>query len=157
MTIDEKVRKTLAELGVTDAAGVEALFAEVRAAMEEERASLVSRGAASESERDKLCKDLRDRWLARKNGILSFIDEKWLKTAPKELKPSVGRNFNHPSARIRRMLEIAALTKDTPLRARAAALDEFSSRDSRPAVVSHLTREIPRDLISPQLGHHLAR
>ena len=34
MTIDEKVRKTLAELGVTDAAGVEALFAEVRAAME---------------------------------------------------------------------------------------------------------------------------
>ena len=36
MTIDEKVRKTLAELGVTDAAGVEALFAEVRAAMGQE-------------------------------------------------------------------------------------------------------------------------
>ena len=27
MTIDEKVRKTLTELGVTDATGVEALFA----------------------------------------------------------------------------------------------------------------------------------
>ncbi len=37
MTIDEKVRKTLAELGVSDAAGVEAVFAEVRAAMEQEK------------------------------------------------------------------------------------------------------------------------
>ncbi len=71
MTIDEKVQKTLPELGVTDAAGVEALFAEVRAAMADGTSALVSRGAASESEREKLCKDLRDRWLARKNGLLS--------------------------------------------------------------------------------------
>jgi phenylalanyl-tRNA synthetase alpha chain len=94
MTIDEKVQKTLPELGVNDAAGVEALFAEVRTAMVAERTSLVSRGAASESERDKLCKDLRDRWLARKNGILSYIDENWLKKAPKEVKPVVGKHFN---------------------------------------------------------------
>jgi len=51
MTIDEKVRKTLAELGPTDPKN---LFDEVRVAMEEERSTLVSRGAASESERDKL-------------------------------------------------------------------------------------------------------
>jgi len=94
MTIDEKVRKTLAELGVTDPAGVEALFAEVRAAMEEERHGLVSRSAANEAERAKPIKDLRDRWLARKNGILSFIDEDWLKKASKELKPAVGKQFN---------------------------------------------------------------
>jgi phenylalanyl-tRNA synthetase alpha chain len=94
MTIDEKVRKTLAELGATDAAGVEALFGEVRAAMEQERSSLVARGASSEAERDKLCKDLRDRWLARKNGLLTQIDEHWLKLAAKELKPIVGRQFN---------------------------------------------------------------
>src|SRR5579862_4402664 len=94
MAIDEKVRKPLAELGVTDAAGVEALFIEVRSAMEAERAALVRRGAASDSERDKRCKDLRDRWLARKNGILSCIDENWLKAAARELKPAVGRSFN---------------------------------------------------------------
>jgi len=148
MTTDEKVRKTLGELGVTDTAGVEALFAEVRAAIEAERTSLVSRGAASESERDKLCKDLRDRWLARKNGILSSIDENWLKTASRELKPSVGRNFNalrHESA----VLETAELTKNMPLRAQAATLEEFSSRDSVPAVVSHITREVPSDLTLP--------
>ena len=128
MTIDEKVRKTLAELAVTDAASVEALFAEVRVAIEMERARLVSRGAASESERDKLCKDLRDRWLARKNGLLSFVDEKWLKSASKELKPSVGRNFNI-LRRESAALEIAALSKDTPLRVAPAALDESSFQD----------------------------
>ena len=74
MTLDEKVHKTLTELGVTDAAAVEALFAEVRAAIETERAALVARGAASEAEREKLCKDFRDRWLARKNGLLSLVD-----------------------------------------------------------------------------------
>ncbi len=94
MTLDEKVRKTLAELGVTDASGVETLFAEVRAAMDQERSSLVSRGTSSEAERGKLCKDLRDRWLARKNGLLSLIDEHWLKASSKELKPNVGRSFN---------------------------------------------------------------
>ena len=95
MTLDDKVRKTLAELGVTDAKGVESLFAEVRVAMEKERQELVSKGAANEAERDKLCKALRDRWLARKNGLISFIDENWLKKAAKDLKPAVGKQFNH--------------------------------------------------------------
>jgi phenylalanyl-tRNA synthetase alpha chain len=94
MTLEEKVRKTLAELGAADAQSVEALFAEVRAALEAERHGLVSRGATSEAERNQLCKALRDRWLARKNGLVSFIDEHWLKKAPKELKPVVGRLFN---------------------------------------------------------------
>jgi len=94
MTIEEKVRKTLQELGVSDAPGVEALFADVRAAMEAERKDLVSRGAPSEAERDRLCKGLRDRWLARQNGLVSLIDENWLKKASKELKPVVGRLFN---------------------------------------------------------------
>ncbi len=54
----------------------------------------MSRGAASEAERDQLCKALRDRWLARKSGLLSLLDENWLKKASKELKPVVGRQFN---------------------------------------------------------------
>ena len=115
MTLDEKVRKTLAELSVADAQGVETLFAEVRAAMEAERQDLVSRGAPSETERDKLCKTLRDRWLARKSGLLSLLDENWLKKAPKELKPIVGRKFNE----LRRAsggLEIVALVAAVPVR-----------------------------------------
>ena len=94
MIIEEKVRKSLAELGVAEAPRVEALFAEVRAALDAERQALVARGAVDEAERDKHCKELRDRWLARKNGLLSLLDENWLKKAPRELKPAVGRQFN---------------------------------------------------------------
>jgi phenylalanyl-tRNA synthetase alpha chain len=147
MTIDEKVRKTLAELVAADAAGVEALFAEVRATMGQEKDSLISRGAADKAEQEKLCKELRDRWLARKNGLLSFVDENWLKASPKELKPFAGRHFNalrQESA----VLEIAALTKDVPLRGHGA-LDEFTVQDSPAAVVHHVTREVPGDLTLP--------
>lgn len=94
MAIEEKTGKTLGELGLTDAAGVASLFSEVRSVMEAERQHLIARGASDEIERDRLAKALRDRWLARKNGLLSQVDEHWLKAAPKDLKPAVGREFN---------------------------------------------------------------
>jgi phenylalanyl-tRNA synthetase alpha chain len=94
MAIEEKARKTLAELGVMDAAGVGLLFRETHADIDSEREALIARGVSSEAERNELAKALRDRWLARKHGIISSIDEHWLKTAPRELKPAVGREFN---------------------------------------------------------------
>jgi phenylalanyl-tRNA synthetase alpha chain len=148
MTIDEKVRKTLAELGVSDPAGVQGLFDELRAAMDREKNSLISHGAASPAERDRLCKDLRDRWLARKNGILSCVDESWLKRASQELKPTVGRSFN--SLRNESVvLETAALTEHVPLRSQTAAPDEVSASHSATAVVAQVNREVPSDLTLP--------
>ncbi len=82
------------ELGVSDAEGVRALFAEVRAAMQSERKELERSGSVDDAERNKKAKVVRDRWLARKNGMLAQIDERWLKTASRELKPIVGREFN---------------------------------------------------------------
>jgi phenylalanyl-tRNA synthetase alpha chain len=114
MNIEEKVTKTLTELGATDAPAIEALFAEVRAAMETERSALISRGAADQRERDKLSKNLRDRWLARKNGMVSLIDENWLKKAPKELKPVVGKRFNE-LRRTAEALEVEHLLKALPI------------------------------------------
>jgi phenylalanyl-tRNA synthetase alpha chain len=146
MTIDEKVRKTLAELGVTDAAGVEALFAEVRAAMEQERASLVARGASSDAERDKLCKGLRDRWLARKNGLLSLVDEYWLKASPKELKPSVGRQFNE--------LRSFAACFETDRLARAMSTEALAHEESFPT----MPRQMPwrQDDQQPRVAAQIA-
>jgi len=115
MTIEEKTGKTLAELAVSDAQGVESLFAEARAAMEAERQDLVARGASTEKEREQLCKALRDRWLARKNGLLTQIDEHWLKPAIKQLKPAVGKNFN-ALRQAAAWLEVPALLDDVPLK-----------------------------------------
>lgn len=39
-------------------------------------------------------KQFRDRWMARKNGILTQINELWLKAAPKESKREVGKLVN---------------------------------------------------------------
>ncbi|HZP00738.1 MAG TPA: phenylalanine--tRNA ligase subunit alpha [Terriglobia bacterium] len=113
MTTEEKVSKTLPELGVTETQGVEALFAEVRAAMEGERAELISRGAPA-SHHERVCKALRDRWLARKNGLLARLDEHWLKAAPRELKPAVGKCFNE-LRRASAALELKELIRTVPV------------------------------------------
>ncbi|MGH9517320.1 MAG: phenylalanine--tRNA ligase subunit alpha [Terriglobales bacterium] len=60
---------------------VEKLFA----ALEKESATL-----GDENQR----KAFRDRWLARKDGILTQINELWLKSAPKEAKREVGQRVN---------------------------------------------------------------
>ena len=39
-------------------------------------------------------KTYRDRWLARKNGILTQVNDLWLKAAPKEAKKDVGARVN---------------------------------------------------------------
>jgi len=39
-------------------------------------------------------KTFRDRWMARSNGILTQINNLWLKAAPKEVKPQVGQRVN---------------------------------------------------------------
>ncbi|MCL5005993.1 MAG: phenylalanine--tRNA ligase subunit alpha [Acidobacteria bacterium] len=124
MTIDEKVRKTLKELEAKTPDEVNNLFAGVIAAVESERQKLVTRGTADESERERLAKELRDRWLARKSGIISSIDECWLKTAPKELKPAVGRAFNE-LRKASAVLETNELLKAIPLKRRGKRQGEL--------------------------------
>ena len=49
-----------------------------------------SEAVKSESE----WKAFRDRWLARKNGLLTQINDLWLKTAPKNVKREIGQGVN---------------------------------------------------------------
>lgn len=114
MTIAEKVRKPLAALGVASEADIASLFAELRSAMDSERAALIERGASSEAERDGLAKAFRDRWLARKHGLLAGVDENWLKQAPRELKPAVGKLFNE-LRKLAECCETSALVREIPL------------------------------------------
>ena len=153
MNLEEKVAKTLAELGVADATGVESLFAEVRAAMEAERQGLVSRGAASEAERDRLCKALRDRWLARKSGLVSLVDENWLKKATKELKPAVGRQFNE-LRRVAASLEIEELVQSVPIRRQGTVTADSILKSAVPfqrhaSLTADAELVVPTDLTLP--------
>jgi phenylalanyl-tRNA synthetase alpha chain len=45
-------------------------------------------------------KTFRDRWLARKNGVLTQLNDSWLKAAPKEAKRDVGQRVNELKAKV---------------------------------------------------------
>jgi len=61
--------------------------------------------AALHSESD--WKEFRDRWMARKNGVLTQVNDTWLKAAPKEAKRDVGQRVNELKARAEAAIEAA--------------------------------------------------
>lgn len=52
-------------------------------------------------------KEFRDRWLARKEGILTQVNDLWLKAAPKEAKREVGQRVNKLKAEVEQKVEAA--------------------------------------------------
>jgi phenylalanyl-tRNA synthetase alpha chain len=50
-------------------------------------------------------KDFRDRWLSRKNGILTQVNESWLKAAPKESKRTVGSRLNEAKKAVEDLID----------------------------------------------------
>jgi phenylalanyl-tRNA synthetase alpha chain len=76
---------TVPKLTDYSAAALESAAEGLKSALREE-----SRTVTDESQ----FKAFRDRWMARKNGVLSQLNEKWLKAAPKDSKPAVGQQVN---------------------------------------------------------------
>jgi phenylalanyl-tRNA synthetase alpha chain len=64
-------------------------------------------GESSEVRSDAELKLFRDRWLARKNGILTQIFDLWVKGAPKESRHVAGMCFNDVKGRITGIVERA--------------------------------------------------
>ncbi len=50
-------------------------------------------------------KSFRDRWMARKDGVLTQINDLWLKAAPKEAKREVGQRVNELKSKVTRSVE----------------------------------------------------
>src|SRR3990170_9126864 len=90
--ITETVHHTLDELGVRDAAGLDALFLRLEANLHEDLAQ--AGGQAEGAARQEAREALRIRWLGRKQGIVSLITDNWLRPAPPELKREIGQRLN---------------------------------------------------------------
>ena len=60
-------------------------------------------------------KVFRDRWMARKNGILTQINDLWLKAAPKDAKRDVGQRVNEIKKHVERTIADAAENKQASL------------------------------------------
>src|SRR5271166_5267375 len=54
-------------------------------------------------------KIFRDCWMARKNGVLTQVNDIWLKTAPGPAKREVGRRVNELKTRVEAAIEAALL------------------------------------------------
>jgi phenylalanyl-tRNA synthetase alpha chain len=62
---------------------------------------------AAEVRSDADLKSFRDRWIGRKNGVLTQINDLWLKGAPKDAKREPGIRVNELKARITELVEAA--------------------------------------------------
>ena len=76
---------TVPKLTDYSAAALDKAVAELLGALEAEIKALTA---------DSDLRSFRDRWLARKNGVLAQVNELWLKPAPKDAKKLVGARVN---------------------------------------------------------------
>ncbi len=132
--------KTLAALGVAQAARVPALFAEVRAHFEGHFKTV-----HDESE----WKMFRDRWLGRKSGVLTQITENWLKPATPELKRAVGVSLNELRAHVETQIEARRTAIESGAEEAALARDRIDL--SLPGVIRpvgsrHLIRQVFQEI-----------
>ncbi|HYL93160.1 MAG TPA: phenylalanine--tRNA ligase subunit alpha, partial [Alphaproteobacteria bacterium] len=52
-------------------------------------------------------KEFRDRWMARKNGILTQVNDLWLKAAPGPAKRDVGARVNQVKTEVEQAVDAA--------------------------------------------------
>lgn len=91
MTLDDKIRKPLSEIGVTTAEQCAALFEELK---RQAQADLTNVNSPDALERFRIA------WLGRKNGRLSLMSDYWLRTASRESKPLIGKYLNALKAEV---------------------------------------------------------
>src|SRR5579863_4330915 len=69
------------------------------------------RAEAAQVHSEAKLKLFRDRWMGRKNGILTQINDLWLKGAPKDGKREAGIRVNELKAQIQELIEGAQVVR----------------------------------------------
>src|SRR4051812_11150443 len=87
---------TVPKLTDFGAAALDEAAAELLSALKHESAAV-----ANESDH----KVFRDRWMARKNGVLTLLNDQWLKAAPKDAKRDVGQRVNELKSRVEQAVD----------------------------------------------------
>jgi phenylalanyl-tRNA synthetase alpha chain len=139
-TSDIGLDRTLAALGVTEAAQVLARFAEARAHFDGQFQMV-----RDESE----WKIFRDTWLGRKSGVLTLITDNWLKPATPGLKRVVGQQLNELRAHVESQIEARRLTVESGAEEAALTRDRIDLSLPgvlRPVGSHHLIRQVFQEI-----------
>jgi len=117
-------------------------------------AACVVESADVHSEAD--LKTFRDRWMARKNGILTQINDLWLKGAPKDAKREAGIRVNELKARVTEIVENAHVTSADSLASEVIDISLPGIR--RPIGAEHPVIKTRNEIVSvfQRLGYSVA-
>src|SRR5438876_3773152 len=114
---------TVPKLKSYSAAALDKAAEKLRAALSEEAKAIKTKAE---------WKAFRDHWMARKNGVLTQINDFWLKAAPKDSKREVGQRVN----------EIRTFVEDTVAKAEDIQL-HLSTGTSIKESENHLDITLP--------------
>jgi len=103
-------------------------------------------------------KAFRDRWMARKNGILTQINELWLKDAPREAKREAGIRVNDLKARITELVEAAHVSESRADALAPETVDITLPGVRRPIGAEHPVVRTTNEIVSvfQKLGYSVA-
>jgi phenylalanyl-tRNA synthetase alpha chain len=143
------VAYTVPKLTDYSAAALEKAADECIRACEEEASSVRS---------DSELKAFRDRWMARKNGILTQINDLWLKGAPKEEKREAGKRVNELKGRVEEIVNGAHVSKIEVSRDASEHIDISLPGVLRPIGAEHPILKTSREIVAvfQKLGYSVA-
>ena len=126
---------------------VDQAIVDLLSALKRERAAVRDEGDA---------KAFRDRWVGRKEGVLTQVNELWLRTAPKDGKREIGRRVNQLKAEVEQTVE-AALNQKKEAKPEAA-LDISLPGIRRPIGAEHPVIHMMNEVVAVfrRLGYSTA-
>jgi phenylalanyl-tRNA synthetase alpha chain len=103
-------------------------------------------------------KTFRDRWMGRKSGILTQINDLWLKGAPKDAKRETGIRVNELKARIQELVEGARVSGHEAGSAAAERVDISLPGVRRPIGAEHPVVKTTNEMVHvfQKLGYSVA-
>jgi phenylalanyl-tRNA synthetase alpha chain len=113
---------------------------------------------AAEVRNETELKTFRDRWIGRKNGILTQINDRWLKGAPKDAKREAGIRVNELKARITEIVEGAHVAGAPADSLASESVDITLPGVRRPIGAEHPVMQTWREIVSvfQKLGYSVA-
>jgi phenylalanyl-tRNA synthetase alpha chain len=96
-------------------------------------------------------KVFRDRWMARKNGVLTQLNDLWLKAAPKDAKREVGQKVNELKSRVEQAVDAAlAIAKGgaAPAQLAGERIDTSLPGNRRPIGAEHPVIQTMNEIVS---------
>ena len=115
-------------------------------------------GEVAEVRNEAELKAFRDRWIARKNGILTQINDVWLKGAPTDAKREAGIRVNELKSRIAKLVEGAHVERADAGSSAADRVDISLPGIRRPIGAEHPVIKTTNEMVRvfQKLGYSVA-